>query len=460
MTRPAKPRERPASRNGASSRRTPIDKANERMAVPQITQEQLQRAIAQDKNRHGGGVYNFWFRTDASNKLGSFSAKNPFFCDINKASGRTRGSSIPGAPICLHFARGTCYEGENCRKLHRLPRKEDRINPSKDCFGREKYATLREDGIGVGSFNHANTDLLVEQIEGQVSERDFAQVVRRAFSKFGENPHIKSLDYPNRKVLLHYKDESKAQFTKEAMQSQVFLPGAKRGVIVRWVVPERPKVPPTSKFQVGSSASRSPPNHAYRAEPRKYHTMGSLESQSSDRPSLEPAPIGDSVSATHEDAATGSSAPVHSTPSAIHKSDSPNGLSPEQPLGSNALHEITDTHGPLGDVGSPRKRHVEDDDSSDQLAKRQNLGDSADPSSATNYIPPPSRNTAEEVKKRIMNEISLRNRQYCRPDLDSSKRSSSVQSEEIASSESAPDEEDEEGSGSLEDFFKLVGMSV
>lgn len=52
--------------------------------------------------------------------------------------------------FCLFFARGCCAEGVNCRYYHRIPTIEEceKIDNSKDVFGRSRFANHREDMKG------------------------------------------------------------------------------------------------------------------------------------------------------------------------------------------------------------------------------------------------------------------------------------------------------------------------
>lgn len=47
----------------------------------------------------------------------------------------------------MHFARGCCSEGANCRFYHRVPNMDEckLIENSKDIFGRMRFANHRED---------------------------------------------------------------------------------------------------------------------------------------------------------------------------------------------------------------------------------------------------------------------------------------------------------------------------
>lgn len=56
--------------------------------------------------------------------------------------------------FCIHFARGCCVEGKNCRYYHHIPTLDEclGIDQVKDVFGRSRFSKQRDDMEGVGSF--------------------------------------------------------------------------------------------------------------------------------------------------------------------------------------------------------------------------------------------------------------------------------------------------------------------
>ena len=56
--------------------------------------------------------------------------------------------------FCMHFAKGSCSEGANCRYYHRIPSIEEceKIDHSRDIFGKVRFHNHRKDMGGIGSF--------------------------------------------------------------------------------------------------------------------------------------------------------------------------------------------------------------------------------------------------------------------------------------------------------------------
>jgi hypothetical protein len=104
-------------------------------------------------------------------------------CNIAKDSGYTKADAINGSYFCLRFARGLCPKGQDCDYLHRLPGTFDLFNPSVDCFGRDRFATERDDMGGVGSFMRQNRTIYVGRIH--VSD-DIEEIVARHFAEWGQ----------------------------------------------------------------------------------------------------------------------------------------------------------------------------------------------------------------------------------------------------------------------------------
>ena len=77
-------------------------------------------------------------------------------CDLERDTGYTKAGTYfkHSAYLCIHFIRGCCAEGANCRFFHHVPeiKKCQEIENVKDVFGRERHANFREDMGGVGSF--------------------------------------------------------------------------------------------------------------------------------------------------------------------------------------------------------------------------------------------------------------------------------------------------------------------
>lgn len=79
--------------------------------------------------------------------VASFPSSNPRWLLNSQLAIRRFGEA---AYCCLHFARGGCFQGENCSFLHRIPTEADdaRLGPMHDCFGRPRHASDRDDMRG------------------------------------------------------------------------------------------------------------------------------------------------------------------------------------------------------------------------------------------------------------------------------------------------------------------------
>lgn len=77
-------------------------------------------------------------------------------CDPDEEAGFTKADKMDrfSTYFCIHFARGCCAEGVNCRYYHRIPTLDecDGIDASKDIFGRTRFGEHRSDRSGIGSF--------------------------------------------------------------------------------------------------------------------------------------------------------------------------------------------------------------------------------------------------------------------------------------------------------------------
>ncbi|KAI3656130.1 hypothetical protein MP638_004417 [Amoeboaphelidium occidentale] len=141
-------------------------------------------------------------------------------CDPEKDSGITLADEIARDPFfCVFFAKGCCGKGYNCNYLHRVPNDDDeeRIERTRDCFGRERHRTDREDMTGVGSFEKDNKTLHISRI-GKYQE-GLEEILRNNFGKFGEIVAVKIL-YNKNMAFVRYKNRLNAEFAKEAMNEQ------------------------------------------------------------------------------------------------------------------------------------------------------------------------------------------------------------------------------------------------
>jgi hypothetical protein len=185
------------------------------------------KQVAKRKNlnlqrEEGGGDYNIWYHQ----YIGQDRDRNKepevaqTRCNIMKDSGWTIGCTSKDPYFCLFFARGCCDKGPDCHFLHRLPTDSDlkRIPITKDCFGRNKFATDRDDMGGVGTFSRDNRTIYVSDLKN-VEDTDMEEVVIRHFKEWGELEYVRVFT-ERCYAFIKYKNRLCAEFCKEAMTNQ------------------------------------------------------------------------------------------------------------------------------------------------------------------------------------------------------------------------------------------------
>jgi len=138
--------------------------------------------------------------------------------------------------FCVHFVRGCCAEGANCRFYHRIPTFEDclKIDQIKDIYGRSRFANQREDMEGVGSFLKECRTLYVGDFrmpEGNDPIRAMYEVLWRHFSAWGEIEDINLM--PGKGLaFVRYAHRCLAEIAKEAMRNQALDSG--EILVLKW----------------------------------------------------------------------------------------------------------------------------------------------------------------------------------------------------------------------------------
>ncbi|KAG0747827.1 hypothetical protein G6F57_001374 [Rhizopus arrhizus] len=109
-----------------------------------------------------------------------------------------------------------CTQGPRCAMWHRIPTKDDVIETTIDCFGRDKFTDFRQDMGGVGGFLKENRTLYV----GRIAVTDnVEQVIERQFGQFGALERVRILK--GRGVaFVTYRSRANAEFAREAMMNQ------------------------------------------------------------------------------------------------------------------------------------------------------------------------------------------------------------------------------------------------
>lgn len=117
----------------------------------EVDTSRLQRA-------EGANEYNIWWGRFIGDgwRGGMGREPAPTRCDPERDAGWTRATAAAlgeRSYFCIHFARGGCCKGADCTYHHVVPTAEDdgALDAAKDVFGRERFASHREDMGGVGS---------------------------------------------------------------------------------------------------------------------------------------------------------------------------------------------------------------------------------------------------------------------------------------------------------------------
>ncbi|QDZ19062.1 pre-mRNA-splicing factor cwc2 [Chloropicon primus] len=188
-----------------------------------------------------GGDYNIWYHKSSWGKeLGNYNKRRVRAvtkCNLDLDSGYTRGDDQQVPYICLHFARGSCFLGDQCSYLHRRPTPWDqaRLDLTHDIFGRERHREDRADMGGVGCMNRENRTLYVN-FEGASSYgyEKLQKMIRKTFEQFGT---VETLSVKMQKAIafVTYDIRASAEFAKECMSSQSLLGSTLNEVLdVRW----------------------------------------------------------------------------------------------------------------------------------------------------------------------------------------------------------------------------------
>eukprot|EP00049_Salpingoeca_infusionum_P013682 m.255772 g.255772 ORF g.255772 m.255772 type:complete len:482 (+) comp15507_c0_seq2:161-1606(+) len=173
---------------------------------------------------HPSTEYNIWYHRRADKKRQHWSdarSKSKTRCCVVEDAGRTQGNLEPRAFICFNFAKGRCTKGERCKLLHDIPDEEFEkgLGMVKDCFGRDRHATNRDDRGGVGSFNADDETQRTLFVAGIRRAKDIEEVVFRQFGEFGPVEYVKCF-CDRAFAFVRFKRRCSAEFAKVAMAEQ------------------------------------------------------------------------------------------------------------------------------------------------------------------------------------------------------------------------------------------------
>lgn len=200
--------------------------------------KQLEEMPTANSRLEGALEYNIWYDKYIGDHWSNERGKEPAAtrCHLELDAGKTKADVVSKANryFCLHFARGMCARGAECNYYHRLPGLPDegRIGLTRDCFGRERHATDRDDMSGVGNFTRNSRTLYVG---GLKSPKDDPKATEAALWKqFGEWGEVENINVIYRLSIcfVRYRHRMSAEFAKEAMTNQALEHG--EVLNIRW----------------------------------------------------------------------------------------------------------------------------------------------------------------------------------------------------------------------------------
>ncbi|KAH3679199.1 hypothetical protein WICPIJ_008699 [Wickerhamomyces pijperi] len=204
-------------------------------ARKQLSQADLELLHVQ--SQQSGLTYNIWFQKwSHGSSVGSsnmpmirsenhlnilkdtgYTAANPPSTDLATKSS----SSSPSSYCCIYYAKGICVKGSSCEYLHRPPLDSDILNwdQTRDCFGRDKHSTYRDDMTGVGSFNDTFQSTLYLGGQGLIirNEASFQGELSRMFGEVGDVEMVRVIKAKNC-AFVKFKSGRSAEFAKECFQ--------------------------------------------------------------------------------------------------------------------------------------------------------------------------------------------------------------------------------------------------
>ena len=175
----------------------------------------------------GDEEYNIWYDKYLTDNKFKDREQALTRCDPELDSGYTKADHTEkfSSYFCIHFSRGCCCEGANCKYFHRVPTYDEctSIDQSKDIFGRARFANHREDMAGVGSFLKESRTLYVSDFKimqgNQDNNTEMYEILFRHFGLWGDIEDINLL-HGKGVAFIRYSHRCMAEFAKEAMNSQ------------------------------------------------------------------------------------------------------------------------------------------------------------------------------------------------------------------------------------------------
>jgi len=188
--------------------------------------------------RQGDEIYNIWYDKFLSDDKFKEREQAPTKINPELDIGYTKADVYEKnqSYFCIHFARGCCAEGHNCRYYHHIPTLEEcmNIDQIRDVFGRTRYSKQRDDMEGVGSFMSETRTVKASDfclIKGADEVTLTYECLWRHYGVLGQLEDIHLI--PERCIaFIRYSHRCMAEFAKEAMANQPLE--SNEIMIVRW----------------------------------------------------------------------------------------------------------------------------------------------------------------------------------------------------------------------------------
>jgi hypothetical protein len=176
--------------------------------------------------KQGEEEYNIWYDKYLNDRGARERVPAATRCDPEQDVGFTKADLMESerAYFCLHFIRGCCVEGGNCRFLHHFPTIEDcrKVDAIRDIFGRTRHAGHRDDMGGIGCFQKECRTLCVGDIKIPPGNDPVGQVNEMLWRHFGMWGRVQDIMFIPQKCLafIKYSHRCYAEIAKEAMSNQ------------------------------------------------------------------------------------------------------------------------------------------------------------------------------------------------------------------------------------------------
>jgi len=188
--------------------------------------------------KQGDEIYNIWYDKFLSDDKFKEREQAPTKINPDLDIGYTKADVYHKnqSYFCIHFARGCCVEGTNCRYFHHIPSLEEcmNIDQIRDVFGRTRYSKQRDDMEGVGSFLSETRTLKASDFCMIKGADEVALTYDCLWRHFGVLGQLEDIHLISDRCIafIRYAHRCMAEFAKEAMANQPLE--SNEIMIVRW----------------------------------------------------------------------------------------------------------------------------------------------------------------------------------------------------------------------------------